>query len=149
MVTGMTKRRKQSGKKGSPSAESRAEGEAMIEQALSLVPSQSNPSSSSSRHTHHRIEEEDLEERELEEDEEEERHYHHRDRSRQHHLLPRRRHPLIQELSLSLFFTQEGFPQPPQEVPRSQSTVSTESPYAMTQQLVALEKAIVSLCRHD
>ena len=31
----MTKRRKQSGKKGSPSAESRAEGEAMIEQALS------------------------------------------------------------------------------------------------------------------
>jgi len=83
----------------------------MIEQVLSLVPSQSKLNSSSSRHAHRRIEE-DLEERELEEDEEEERHYHHRDRSRQHHLLPRRRHPLIQELSLSLFFTQEGFPEP-------------------------------------
>ena len=101
----MTKRRKQSGKKGSPSAESRAEGEAMIEQALSLVPSQSKLNSSSSRHAHRRIEE-DLEERELEEDEEEERHYHHRDR---------RRHHQSQEDTLSSRNSsspQEGFPEP-------------------------------------
>ena len=144
----MTKRRKQSGKKGSPSAESRAEGEAMIEQALFLVPSQSKPiSSSSSRHTHHRIEEEDLEERELE-DEEEERHYHHRDRSHHHH---RRHHQSQEEETLSSRNSRSRSSSPrrdsqsPTRGPRSQSTVSTESPYAMTQRLVALEKAIVSL----
>ena len=109
----MTKRRKQSGKKGSPSAESRAEGEAMIEQALSLVPSQSKLNSSSSRHAHRRIEE-DLEERELEEDEEEERHYHHRYRRRHHHQSQEEdtlssRNSRSRSRSSS---PQEGFPEP-------------------------------------